>query len=437
MPLPGGTTKDSRFLTEVVAKTLLEMETKKENTGVNGIEILSLPSQGFTADSMVAILSSLGWMGTASATDNHFTWWQKDNRYIISYFSKSKKSTELYFGEANAMPLFASNGNMMQQQQQQPEQQQSQQPQQQEQQQQQTQQQETYTQQTTIQQPINNTGNFTFTVTNFDDGWTSVIKEDWVEVTKGNLLVLLHYANENVKPANTDPDVMCEAAWNVLVAPRYSNIANYQLSPGMLDYERPYYAQADLTDKATGQRKFVALFKKGNTCWIEFIMPDKNTFIQTFGLDITQLNYYSESAVWNKMVKMNGYNKFAIASTDFKGNWSDHFASNTYYTNVYTGLSAGMSTYSSSQSFEFSAGQQYKWRLVAANTYGGASSFAQAKGKGIFKVLNNWQIHFSEMEGKAKTYDAYFTAIRNGRILWMNDAKYPGSGIFTGFSLSK
>ncbi len=276
-------------------------------------------------------------------------------------------------------------------------------------------------------------GKFKFNITNFDDGWTSTIKEDWVEVTKGDIKVLLHYPNEKVKPANTDVNVMCEAAWNVLVAPRYSNIENYQLTPGVLDYQRPYYAQAGLTDKATGKKVFVALFKKGNTCWIEFITPDKNSFIQHFGLDVNTVNYYSDSEIWSKLVAMNNYNKFAIAATDFSGKWSDHFASNTFYTNVYTGLSAGMSTYSSSQYFEFSSGQKYKWQLVAANSYGGSSSFAHAKGAGTFKVINDWQINFSDIEGKPKTYDAYFSAIKGSRILWMNDAKYPGSGIFTGF----
>ena len=40
---------------------------------------------------------------------------------------------------------------------------------------------------------------------------------------------------------------------------------------------------------------------------------------------------------------------------------------------------------------------------------------------------------FFEMEGKPKTYDAYFSFVKGGRILWMNDAQYTGSGIFTKF----
>tara|TARA_R110000868_G_scaffold216416_7_gene466594 strand:+ start:15551 stop:16924 length:1374 start_codon:yes stop_codon:yes gene_type:complete len=279
---------------------------------------------------------------------------------------------------------------------------------------------------------INGNSSFTFTTTNFDDGWTAIVQKDWVEVTKGGLKVLLHYPNDNIKAANTDLDVLCAAAWNVLVAPRYSNIQNYQLTPGVIEYERPYFAQAELTDNASGKQVFVALFKKG-TGWMEFISPDKNSFLKNFGVDITTINYATESAIWESLKRMANYNKFAIAQSDFSGKWSDKFSSNTYYANVYTGASAGMSSYTSTQSFEFS-GNNYNWHLVAANSYGGKSEFGQSKGKGVFKVANNWQIHFSEMEGKPKTFDAYFSAIKNGRILWLNETNNRGSGIYTGFS---
>jgi hypothetical protein len=79
------------------------------------------------------------------------------------------------------------------------------------------------------------TNGFAFITTNFDDGWTSTVQEDWVQVTKGNTKVLLHYPNNKINAANTDVDVMCAAAWNVLVAPRYSNMENYRVTPGVLD----------------------------------------------------------------------------------------------------------------------------------------------------------------------------------------------------------
>jgi len=264
---------------------------------------------------------------------------------------------------------------------------------------------------------------FAFTTTNFDDGWTSVEKADWVEVTKGNSKVLLHYPNEGLKPANTDQDVMCSAAWNFLVAPRYSDIQNYRIGPGVLDFERPYYAEASLKDNASGKTVFVVLFKKA-TGWMEFITPSKAAFLETFGVDISKIDQYADAVVWDPMKRMANYNRFAIAAGDFTGKWNTKFSNNTYYANVYTGASAGMSTYSSSQVYEFFSGSKYKWNLAAANSYGGASQFASAKGAGTFKVVNNWQIYFSDIEGKPKTFNAYFSCIKGGRILWIDGDAY-------------
>lgn len=276
---------------------------------------------------------------------------------------------------------------------------------------------------------------FAFSTTNFDDGWVNAIQPDWVEVTKGSIKVLLHYPKEGtIFPA--DPDPLTRAAWDILVAPRYTSLTNFKtVSPAT--YNRPYFAAGNVTDKS-GNHFYVAFFRRGGG-WLEFIAPDKNSFVRQFGADIDVMRWDTNSEVFDPLEKMSTYNKFAVAASDLDGTgkWSDHFASNTYYANIYTGASAGMSTYTSSQWFEFGAGKSYKWQLVAANSYGGATNFAQAKGAGTFKSLNNWQLHFTNIEGKPKTYDVYFTATRGGRVLWMNDAQYPGSGIFTGYERGK
>ncbi|MBK6938016.1 MAG: hypothetical protein IPH18_14900 [Chitinophagaceae bacterium] len=47
---------------------------------------------------------------------------------------------------------------------------------------------------------------FAYNTTNFDDGWTSTVQEDWVEVKKGNIKVLLHYPKEGtIFPADPEP----------------------------------------------------------------------------------------------------------------------------------------------------------------------------------------------------------------------------------------
>ena len=41
-------------------------------------------------------------------------------------------------------------------------------------------------------------------------------------------------------------------------------------------------------------------------------------------------------------------------------------------------------------------------------------------------LLNNWQIYFSDMEGKPKTYNAFFSCVKGARILWLQDTGYGG-----------
>ncbi|MBE2230315.1 MAG: hypothetical protein IAE96_06725 [Chitinophagaceae bacterium] len=294
---------------------------------------------------------------------------------------------------------------------------------------------------------------YKFTSTKFDDGWTSSIQEDWVEVEKGRIRVLIHYPREGtIFPA--DPDVLSRAAWNILVAPRYSHLSNFKTSY-VQDYNRPYFATGSLTENSSGKPVFVVLFRRSGG-WIEVVSPDKATFTTEFGFDPESIHhgYISEffaswlvvnsagqkvqadAVIFDKLDRMVNYNKFAVAAADLDntGKWNSGFSSNTFYTNYYTGASAGMSTYSSSVWFEFKAGQQYHWGVVMANSYGGTTSAVQAKSDGTFKSLNDWQLRFSDIEGKPKTYDAYFSAIKGGRVLWMNDAEYPGSGIYTGYS---
>lgn len=303
--------------------------------------------------------------------------------------------------------------------------------------------------------PVSN--GYKFNTTTFDDGWTSTIQEDWVETSKGNIKVLIHFPKEGtVFPA--DPDKLTNAAWNILVAPRYSNLTNYKTAY-IETYNRPYFGMGTLQENKSGRSVFVVLFRR-SAGWIEVIAPDSKTFTQEFGFNPEtirweRINEYlggyvvnnsqgatikaDEPEVYNKLDNMTGRNKFAVAASDLDntGEWKDNFSSNTFYSNYYTGAYMGMSTFSSTKWFVFKPGYKYHWQLIMGNSYGGRTDVSQAKGDGIFKSLNNWQLYFSDMDGKPKTYDVYFSAIKSGRVLWMNDAQYPGSGIFSGFTRTK
>jgi hypothetical protein len=275
--------------------------------------------------------------------------------------------------------------------------------------------------------------NFAFTTTNFDDGWVSAVQPDWVEVRKANIKVLLHYPKDGtIFPA--DPGPLTDAAWNILVAPRYSNLQHYKTTY-INTYNRPYIGMGYATDNATQQNVFVVLFRQ-SAGWLEVIAPDKNTFMQYFQFDPEIIRWDSNTDPLKTLDNMIGRNRFAVAASDLNntGEWNSHFSSNTFWTNIYTGNSAGMSTYSSSSWFVFGANQSYSWQLIAANSAGGMTNTAQAKGAGSFRSVNNWQLEFDNIEGKKKTYDVYFTAMKGGRVLFMNDARYPGSGVFTGYA---
>jgi hypothetical protein len=269
------------------------------------------------------------------------------------------------------------------------------------------------------------TGKFKFTSTNFDDGWVATEQADWVEVTKGNVKVLLHYP-KNGTITQTDPEPFMNNAWNILVAPRYKNMKDYMVAKPITEYERGYLATATATDSKTGKEVFVALFRKGSSGFIEFIFQDKNAFITQYGFDPAAIRWDSDSKIWEPLVKMVDYNKFAIAASDFTGSWTSDFTGMQQLYNVYSGQYAGMSMHQTSETFDFT-GKNYSWKLLAINGMVGTARFDQVKSAGTFSVPNNWQLYCSKIENKAKTFNAHFSCIKGARILWLQDAAYPSS----------
>jgi len=112
--LPAGSKQDKRLLSESSAKILLELESKKANTGVKNTEVLYLPSLsacGFNSDSLVNQLSGIGWEIIPIEADDKYVWLHKNERYIIAYLSIDKKDTQLYFAEAATVPQLGGTGN--------------------------------------------------------------------------------------------------------------------------------------------------------------------------------------------------------------------------------------------------------------------------------------------------------------------------------------
>ncbi|OGS70047.1 MAG: hypothetical protein A3F91_12735 [Flavobacteria bacterium RIFCSPLOWO2_12_FULL_35_11] len=273
--------------------------------------------------------------------------------------------------------------------------------------------------QTTTAPPGNN--KFAFNTTNFDDGWTSTVQEDWVEAAKGNIRVLIHYPN---KQADTYNSVLLDGlknAWNTLVAPKYSSAINIEFKP-INGWQSIEFAEADLVEKLTGKTIYVVLFKmnysNGSGKYLEFITPNKRSFEEEFGA------YHESSYGWEKMENMANYNKFAVAASDLQGKWTNDFSGAIQYVNAYTGYDAGMATHASAENFQIGSGNTYNWDLGVASGQVGNIKFQSVKSNGEFSMTGNWQIVFSDMEGKPRTYNAYFSCIKGLRILWLDNRAF-------------
>lgn len=265
-----------------------------------------------------------------------------------------------------------------------------------------------------------NTDGFEFNTTNFDDGWTSVVKEDWVECTKENIKVLLHYPRAEDNIYFTQHDERMSTFWNLLVAPRYTDLRGYA-APGSNLAESAYFANGLLREKETGKDVWVTLFSKGKSGWIEIITVDRNSFVKEFGIENPH-NYFIE---WDPLLRLAGMNRFAVGPHDLEGQWTNEFQGSTAYQNIYTGLYTGSTSYASRQNFMFKKNKTYNWELVMANgATGSLMKVDQAKASGNWKLLNNWQIWFSEIERQPKTYNAYFSCVKGGRVLWLQDVSY-------------
>jgi hypothetical protein len=258
---------------------------------------------------------------------------------------------------------------------------------------------------------------YTYATTNFDDGWTSTVQEDWVDVAKGNIRVLIHHPNKSADAYNSVLLDGLKNAWDVLVAPRYSSARNFEFRP-INGWQSIDFAEADVVEIGTGRTVHVVLFKmhysSGAGRYLEFITANKNAFEQEFG------PYHETTYGWEKMEKMANYNKFAIAATDLKGKWTNDFSGSLSYVNAYTGASAGTASHASVENFVFGPGGTFKWDLGVASGYVGSMKFQSVKSAGRVSVPGSWQVTFSDIEGKPRTFAASFSAIKGGRVLWLD-----------------
>ena len=259
---------------------------------------------------------------------------------------------------------------------------------------------------------------FAFTTTNFDDGWVGTEQPDWVHVTKGNTVILIHYAQPNIRNFNNLDDATA-FVWNTIVMPRYSNISNLWVRNKWYadgDFmNAKYYAGADLTENVSGKKVHVVLYKSGNAGkWIEFITPDKVSFQNQF-----TVAYQQDGTNWDKLSAMANYNKFAVAAGDLPGNWKSSSGASIEYYNVYTGNNMGMASASSTTEFVFQTDGTYTSVYKGVDGFNGNNRYVGETNKGK-SIVSNWEMKLTNrFKGATETFTIQFEAVKGGRILHM------------------
>ncbi|MEZ4771983.1 MAG: hypothetical protein R3D00_02295 [Bacteroidia bacterium] len=402
MTLPAGSKKDNRMISEIAAKVLLEMETKKVDASIQTVEVFILPpslTSGFHLEKLMKQLSALGWNIAPAGSDEKYFWLQKGAKNIIAYFSFEQNTTDIYLGETDFAPEDistndaikddekASNDNII----------------------------------TPPSAPTTNTAGYTFSTTNFDDGWTSVIKNDWVEVSKGNMQVYLLFPLPfDVSKFSGTGLRARDFYWDNHVTQYFTiQTKHYRDDNEVIASLQPDYVEGWAIDKQTGKKRFIAMRLS--------IVPNSAYLVIASAENESSL--YKQFPAANDKYKsdladMSRYNKFAVATRDIQGRWQNGNTSTAHWYYVtpggYEGY-AGMTLVASSATFNFNPGGNYtSIHNGASGSVGNMTTFQQEY-KGAYTVTD-WSVTATNRwQGKTDHFEAWFVAVRGGRVLWLKD----------------
>lgn len=412
IPMPMGSKLDNRILYRAAAKTTMDLEAADSNWILtDNYEVFLLPvnNDNNISDTIITALENNGWNLQVNESNNKWGVASKGGRKLMIYFQAAKKESWLYMAEigaGNAVKPATTTG----------------------------------TNNAPVVQPKPTpaplpqpaapaakvpAGGFQFHTTNFDDGWTATEQTEWVEVTKGNIRVLLHFPNPAIDMSSMQTSTINANAWNTLIAPRYKDKQQYFAFNGNMSYWRSAATSAIMTD-LNGAQHFVVLFRRGDGPFIEFITPDPVVFEKEFGVNITAANQQnlieSYDEIWLKMDNMKNRNKFAVSAPDLHGNWTESSGSyaQMYYTG--TGNYAGMNAISNSAEFWIAADGSYRSQHSGASGMVGSQTFFTLKYNGRYTMTGNWEVSFTNRHnGKTDTYWCQFEIVRGGRVLHLQD----------------
>lgn len=405
--LPAGSKQDNRILSTAAAKTLLQMKAEENTVTLEDkVEVFSLPPSN--KKEVKLAVQTAGWEIKPFTDEATYSILKGNGRIILMYLESSQRETSLYFMPVASMPQEAPVVQPAQQTQ--------------------SLSQPVVQQQTKVQpapavieqkvEPATVTSGvgFTFTTTNFDDGWVSTIAPDFVRVTKGNIQVRIYFSEPFTDEIRNMTTEFSEYFWNKLVVPNFNVKSATRLQEPGYTYFRTYFIEGDAIDPRTGKSCYLALnvlVNSGITTPVLAIAPDRNS-------------YYQQFPEPKNLGNMTGCNKFAVGPKDIVGSWEESSSAGVNLYNSYTGNYAGTNSAQSYAKFTFNEDLTYISKHSGASTiYGTTTAFTQEyKGK---LTVTNWDMSMTNRwEGATDSFNCYFEAVRGGRILHLQDKKASG-----------
>lgn len=268
--------------------------------------------------------------------------------------------------------------------------------------------------------PTTGNSGITKSTTNFDDGWTSISTNDFVQVSKNETEVRLYYADATIdkhRPSNTNS--FEGYYWDAIVKSAFNTGQPLLREKEQYSYGKEDIWEAAVTNKQTGKAGYLGMrlvFNNGACRPIVVIAPDKNSYYSLFGTD-------------EDFTKMLYYNKFAVDQKDLAGKWKSFEASSIGYYSIYTGDYAGMATTSTNDEFVFNNNGTYQSTHTGTSTFNGSLAHGKSFYKGIYNVTDWHMTATNRGANDPGEFSCQFEAIKGGYMLRLVNKKFGGDAM--------
>ena len=283
--------------------------------------------------------------------------------------------------------------------------------------------------------PVNNTvnntnggskpsaaGGFAYHTTNFDNGWTSTVYDDYILVTRGNIKVHLSYIMKFNASDFTGTGIEArDYYWDNYVSKYFTTGEKKSDRAGFLSDFSQEYIEGWATDKQTGEKRYIGMIVNilaytGNFTMIIASAPDEAQLRQQF----PNIN----KKFSNDLLPMYGYNKFAIGKNDLDGHWvsGGNGAAISWYSTT-TGNNVGTTAVATGHEFWFNPNGTYSSKHNGATGWVGSMNTFQQNYKGAYSISGNWEVTVTKRwEGKTEKMEAWFEIVKGGRILHLKES---------------